>query len=89
MTERFFTKEECEKALAKSEADMIIWMTFLQVMDSGNFVLIDDTLNEPLYRIVPDGHLKIPHPWPGQNPPPWGRQNGVLFSCFSFLTQVF
>jgi hypothetical protein len=18
----------------------------------------------------PDGHLKIPHPWPGQNPPP-------------------
>ena len=37
----------------------------------------------------PDGHLKIPHPWPGQNPPPRGRQNGVLFSCFSFLTQVF
>jgi hypothetical protein len=55
MTERFFTKEECEKALAKSEADMIIWMTFLQVMDSGNFVLIDDTLNEPLYRIVKQG----------------------------------
>ena len=24
----------------------------------------------------PDGHLKIPHPWPGQNPPPAGRQNG-------------
>jgi len=19
---------------------------------------------------IPDGHLKIPHPWPGQNPPP-------------------
>ena len=37
----------------------------------------------------PDGHLKIPHPWPGQNPPPQGRQNGILFSCFSFLTQVF
>ena len=24
----------------------------------------------------PDGHLKIPHLWPGQNPPPQGRQNG-------------
>ncbi|MFA7178106.1 MAG: hypothetical protein WC114_12720, partial [Smithellaceae bacterium] len=21
-------------------------------------------------RTTPDGHLKIPHPWPGQNPPP-------------------
>ena len=37
----------------------------------------------------PDGHLKIPHVWPGQNPPPQCWQNGVLFSCFSFLTQVF
>jgi pyrroline-5-carboxylate reductase len=26
---------------------------------------------------VPDGHLKIPHPWPGQNPPPSGGQSGV------------
>ena len=24
---------------------------------------------------IPDGHLKIPHLWPGQNPPPQGRQN--------------
>ena len=41
------------------------------------------------YKVGPDGHLKIPHLWPGQNPPPECRQNGVLFSCFSFLTQVF
>jgi hypothetical protein len=26
--------------------------------------------------LIPDGHLKIPHLWPGQNPPPQGRQNG-------------
>jgi ATP-dependent DNA helicase RecG len=26
--------------------------------------------------IGPDGHLKIPHLWPGQNPPPQCRQNG-------------
>jgi hypothetical protein len=26
--------------------------------------------------VFPDGHLKIPHLWPGQNPPPQGRQNG-------------
>jgi hypothetical protein len=24
---------------------------------------------ESAVRIDPDGHLKIPHPWPGQNPP--------------------
>ena len=41
------------------------------------------------YQDNPDGHLKIPHLWPGQNPPPQGRQNGFLFSCFSFLMQVF
>ena len=24
---------------------------------------------------APDGHLKIPHPWPGQNPPPrWSAE---------------
>ena len=22
------------------------------------------------YRLYPDGHFKIPHLWPGQNPPP-------------------
>ena len=25
---------------------------------------------------IPDGHLKIPHLWPGQNPPPQRWQNG-------------
>jgi len=45
--------------------------------------------NDEFYTQFPDGHLKIPHLWPGQNPPPQGRQNGFLFSCFSFLMQVF
>ena len=29
---------------------------------------------------IPDGHLKIPQSWPGQNPPPLGWQNGGYFS---------
>ena len=33
-----------------------------------------DGLDSGKYRLGPDGHFKIPHPWPGQNPPP-GRQN--------------
>ena len=27
-------------------------------------------IQEQVDRIPPDGHLKIPHLWPGQNPPP-------------------
>ena len=55
MNERILKKEECEQSLAKAEADMIVWMTFLQVMDKGDFVLVNDTLEDPLYRIVKQG----------------------------------
>ena len=48
-----------------------------------------DLLELILHSLNPDGHLKIPHLWPGQNPPPQDRQNGGLFRCFSFLKQVF
>ncbi len=27
-------------------------------------------VSEKVYLELPDGHLKIPHLWPGQNPPP-------------------
>jgi hypothetical protein len=26
----------------------------------------------------PGGHFKIPHPWPGQNPPPDGGGHGMI-----------
>lgn len=55
MNERFFTKEECERKLAKAQADMIIWMTFLKAIDDGDFVLIDDKKMDPTYRIVKHG----------------------------------
>ncbi len=55
MAERFFTQKECEEELARAQADVIIWLTFLQTMDCGDFVLIDDTLEEPTYRIVKQG----------------------------------
>ncbi len=29
-----------------------------------------ELIAEERKRQIPDGHLKIPHPWPGQNPPP-------------------
>ena len=28
--------------------------------------------------LVPGGHFKIPHPWPGQNPPPEGGGHGMI-----------
>ena len=37
----------------------------------------------------PDGHLKIPHLWPGQNPHPWGRQNGVNLDFFLLYGKSF
>jgi hypothetical protein len=43
MNERILKKEESEQSLAKAEADMIVWMTFLQVMDKSDFVLVNDT----------------------------------------------
>ena len=41
----------------------------LNPSDISNFHISEAAIN-------PDGHLKIPHLWPGQNPPPSGRQNG-------------
>ncbi len=31
-----------------------------------------------IYYDAPDGHFKIPHPWPGQNPPPRVGRTGVI-----------
>ena len=35
-----------------------------------------DVISAENGKDAPDGHFKIPHPWPGQNPPRTGRQNG-------------
>jgi hypothetical protein len=50
--ERIYTKEECESELAKAQANMIIWTTFLQVMERGDFVMIDESKKEPIYKVV-------------------------------------
>ena len=39
------------------------------------------TSRRQLAQIVgcsPGGHFKIPHPWPGQNPPPDGGGHGMI-----------
>jgi hypothetical protein len=56
--ERIFTKEECERELAKSQAEMIIWMTFLKEIEKGNFVMVDESGKEPIYRIMKAKKLK-------------------------------
>jgi hypothetical protein len=33
--------------------------------------------NQADAMISPDGHFKIPHPWPGQNPPATDFQNVI------------
>ena len=43
------------------------------------FLNIEARLESP-----PDGHLKLPHPWPGQTPP--GQDGGIF--VFSSLTAV-
>ena len=44
--------------------------------------LYDNAENPQDYIFInprtPDGHLKIPHPWPGQNPPPPGSRTKVI-----------
>ena len=35
-----------------------------------NSVRQDGNLAGHIFMSTPDGHLKIPHLWPGQNPPP-------------------
>lgn len=61
MAERFFTKQECEKNLAQAQAEMIVWMTFLQALDNGEFVLIDESFPEPKFRIAKPGRPIIPN----------------------------
>jgi hypothetical protein len=39
------------------------------VADVGKITFEHDLQGRPLLK-VPDGHFKIPHLWPGQNPPP-------------------
>ena len=49
----FFTKEECQNELAKAEANMIILITFLEMIEQVDFVpTIDDTKMETTYRIL-------------------------------------
>ena len=52
MGERIYTKEECEAELARSQADMIVWATFMKVMERGEFVMIDESKKESKFRIV-------------------------------------
>jgi len=50
-----------------------------------NYAYIDPEDTEIFQQFIgPDGHLKIPHLWPGQNPPPQSRQNGVFLDVFLF-----
>jgi hypothetical protein len=59
MAERFFTKEECQRNLAQAQAEMIVWMSFLQALDEGEFVLVDESFKEPRYRIAKAGRPLI------------------------------
>ena len=67
-----------------SGGSIVLQFTNNSLTGSGN-----SNLDLWIFEVGPDGHLKIPHLWPGQNPPPQDRQNGGLFRCFSFLKQVF
>ncbi len=53
--------------LGKVEKDAVEWAWPLEAGDT-------------MFNVVntPDGHLKIPHPWPGQNPPPPGSRTKVI-----------
>jgi pentatricopeptide repeat protein len=42
------------------------------LMDARMFDEALRLLQEMRRTDPPGGHLKIPHPWPGQNPPPGG-----------------
>lgn len=44
-----------KKNLARAQAEVIIRLAFLQTMNCGDFVLIDDTLEEPKHHIVKQG----------------------------------
>lgn len=102
--DKFVKKHEGNRRVRKFPCyDQFLCLAYAQLTYRESLRDIETCLNshrEKLYHVgfrglisrstlAPDGHLKIPHLWPGQNPPPQGRQNGFLFSCFSFLMQVF
>ena len=57
-----------EKELIKLENKSLVFQ------DEPYFALSDKFFKKHANRLrAPDGHLKIPHLWPGQNPPPEAR----------------
>lgn len=52
MPERMYTLEECENQLTKLEAEVLVYRTFKNVIERGDFVLIDDSGIEPKFKIV-------------------------------------
>ena len=55
---------------------IVIRKDFPSFIAAAGYMTISVGILNPKGRAIPDGHLKIPHLWPGQNPPPQGRQNG-------------
>ena len=60
----------------------------IEILEPTEISLLLDN-SSGLYRMafltaLPDGHFKFPHPWPGQNPPPWVGRTGFDLAFFLF-----
>lgn len=60
---------------------VVLWALLMALMQTGPAQADHHNLNPPFertevrvpctnYEPTPGGHLKLPHSWPGQNPPP-------------------
>ncbi len=43
---------------------------FCEILNIAISFMIDKNASKYENKCFPDGHIKIPHLWPGQNPPP-------------------